>query len=146
MKKVFLTTAIFVAALTVTAYAGTIKPGQSTECKNAKSITIQVAKISNKSNDKFGYTSNDRGTANLVVWKSANGTTVPLTLGPNDDNRSMVGTDHGLTGLKPMGGMGAQKVVLHHEPLFSRGDSIGDISGLVRFTNTGTTSVSVACN
>jgi len=29
---------------------------------------------------------------------------------------------------------------------FSRGDSIGDISGLVKITNTGQTAVTVTCN
>jgi len=81
-----------------------------------------------------------------VVWKSANATTVPITLGPNDDGHSMNGTDKGKTGLAVMGGMGRSKVVLTSQPNFSRGDSIGDISGKVTVTNTGTNPVSVACN
>ena len=146
MKKAILMTSVFVLGLSVTAYAGSIKPGQSTSCDNAKSITIEVEKIANTSNDKFGYTNNDRGTANLAVWKSSNATTVPLTLGPNDDNTAMNGTDGGRTGLKAMGGMGAKKVTLTGQNNFSRGDSIGDISGTVKFTNTGTNPVTVTCN
>lgn len=146
MKKVILISTLWLAALAVAAQAGTIGPGQSAECTNAKSITIEVANIPNQANEKFGYSSNDRGTGNLVVWKSSNATTVPLTLGPADDNRSLNGADHGLTGLERMGSMGRNKVVLTHQPAFSRGDSIGDISGLVRFTNTGTNPVSVSCN
>lgn len=146
MKKVLIITALFVAGLAGSAQAGTINPGESTECNNANSITVEVASIANQAGEKFGYTSNDRGTGNLVVWKSANATTVPLTLGPADDNRSVVGGDHGLTGLDRMGSMGRNKVVLTKQNAFSRGDSIGDISGLVRFTNTGTNPVSVACN
>ncbi|MCA9484699.1 MAG: hypothetical protein KC553_13280 [Nitrospina sp.] len=146
MKKVLIITALYVAGLAVSAQAGTINPGESTECKDANSITVQVADIPNQANEKFGYTSNDRGTGSLVVWKSANATTVPLTLGPADDNRSLNAEDHGKTGIGVMGSMGRSKVVLTRQNAFSRGDSIGDIAGLVRFTNTGTNPVSVACN
>ena len=146
MKKVILLTVMFVVSLSVAAFAGTIKPGQTTSCNDAKSITVEVDKIASKTSGKWGYTNNDRGTANLAVWKSSNATTVPLTLGPNDDNRSMVGTDGGRTGLSPMGTMGAKKVVLTSQTSFSRGDSIGDISGTVKFTNTGTNPVTVTCN
>ena len=146
MKKVILLTIVFVVSLSVSAFAGKINPGQSTSCNDAKSITIEVDKIANKSSDKFGYSSNDRGTANLVIWKSSTATTHPLSLGPNDNNASLVGTDGGRTGLKPMGGMGAKKVVLTSQPFFSRGDSIGNISGLVKFTNNGTNPVTVTCN
>jgi len=41
--------------------------------------------------------------------------------------------------------MGRNKVVLGSQNNFSRGDSIGDISGEVRITNTGTTNLSVNC-
>ena len=147
MKKVTLFTAVLFAAFTASAYAGNINTGQTASCDNAKSITIEVAKIANKADaSNFGHTSNDRGSANVVVWKSSNATSVPITLGPNDDNRSLVGADHGLTGLTPMGTMGAQKVVLTSQPAFSRGDSIGDISGKVTVTNTGTNPVTVSCN
>jgi hypothetical protein len=147
MKKVTLLTVVLFVASTAAAFAGNINTGQTATCKDAKAITIEVAKIANQANDKdFGYTTNDRGTGNVVVWKSANATTVPITLGPNDDNRSLVGGDHGKTGLSPMGSMGRNKVVLTSQPAFSRGDSIGDISGTVTVTNTGTNPVSVSCN
>ena len=147
MKKVSLLTVVLFAALTASAYAGSINTGQTATCNNAKSITIEVAKIANNANaSDFGYTTNDRGTGNVVVWKSSNATTVPITLGPNDDNRSVVGGDHGKTGLDRMGSMGRNKVVLTSQPAFSRGDSIGDISGKVTITNTGTNPVSVSCN
>ncbi len=146
MKKVLIITALFVAGMAVSAQAGTINPGESTECNNANSITVEVAKIPNAATEKFGYTSNDRGTGNLVVWKSLSATTVPLTLGPADDNRSHNAEDHGKTGIERMGSMGRNKVVLTKQTAFSRGDSIGDIAGLVRFTNTGTNPVTVSCN
>lgn len=145
MKKISLLTALCVVAFSGTAFAGTIKPGESTSCNDAKQITVEVQTIANKTAGEFGHTANDRGTASLVVWKSSNATTVPLTLGPNDSNVSLTTTDHGKVGIKPMGEMGRNKVVLTSQPAFSRGDSIGDISGLVRFTNTGTNTVTVTC-
>lgn len=146
MKKVTLLTVVLFAAFTVSAFAGSIKTGQTATCNNAKSITISVAKIANKPGGKYGYSTNDRGTGNVVVWRSATATTDPYSLGPNDDNRSMNGTDHGRTGLGRMGSMGRSKVILTSQPAFSRGDSLGDISGKVTITNTGTNPVTVSCN
>jgi hypothetical protein len=146
MKKVTLLTVVLFAGFTATAFAGSIKPGQTASCNDAKSITISVAKIANKNGGKYGYSTNDRGNGNVVVWKSSNATTVPITLGPNEDNRSMNGTDKGKTGIGVMGSMGRNKVVLTSQNNFSRGDSIGDISGKVTVTNTGTNPVTVACN
>ena len=145
MKKILLLTAIFIASTCVSAFAGQINTGQSASCKDANSIDIAVVKTAPEFKDNNGYTSNDRGTANLVVWKSSNYTTVPITLGPNDDHRSIVATDGGRTGLAPMGTMGPAKVALTKQPFFSRGDSIGDISGTVKITNTGTVAVTVDC-
>ena len=146
MKKVTLLTVVLFAGFTATAFAGNINTGQTASCNNAKSITISVAKITNKAGGKFGYTTNDRGTGNVVVWKSSNATTVPISLGPNDDNRSINATDKGKTGIPVMGEMGRNKVTLTSQNNFSRGDSIGDISGKVTVTNTGTNPVMVACN
>jgi hypothetical protein len=145
MKKILLLTAIFIASTSVAAFAGTIEPGQSTSCKDANAIELEVVKTAPAFGGKFGHTNNDRGTANLVVWKSSNYTTIPITLGPNDDNKAMNGTDKGRTGLAAMGEMGASKVTLKHETAFSRGDSIGDISGTVKISNTGAVGVSVNC-
>jgi hypothetical protein len=146
MKKVTLLAVVLFAGFTATAFAGNINTGQTASCTDAKSITISVAKIDNKAGGDFGYTTNDRGTGNVVVWRSSNATTLPITLGPNDDNRSINATDHGKTGIPVMGEMGRNKVVLTRQPAFSRGDSIGDISGKVTVTNTGTNPVTVACN
>ena len=117
-----------------------------TKCTDAKSITLETAGPANKGDLKFGYTSNDRGGANVVIWKSSNFTTVPLTLGPNDSNATVVGSDGGRTGLPSRGTNGLKKVTLTKQKSFSRGDSIGDISGLVKITNTGTNAVTVTCN
>ena len=146
MKKIFALTVAFIAGIAMTASAGSIAPGQMTKCNDAKSITLETAGPANTSNDKFGYTSNDRGGANVSIWKSSNFTTVPVSLGPNDNNDSLNATDGGRTGLPQRGGMGKHKVTLISQNNFSRGDSIGDISGLVKITNTGTNAVTVTCN
>jgi len=146
MKKIFALTIAFIAGIALTANAGSINPGQMTKCNDAKSITLETAGVPNKGDLKFGYTSNDRGGANVVIWKSSNFTTVPISLGPNDNNDSVNGSDGGRTGLPRRGGMGKHKVTLTSQKAFSRGDSIGDISGLVKITNTGTNSVTVTCN
>ena len=146
MKKIFALTVAFIAGIALTASAGSITPGQMTKCTDAKSITLETAGAANKGDLKFGYTSNDRGGANVVIWKSSNLTTIPISLGPNDNNDSLNGTDGGRTGLPQRGGMGKHKVTLTSQKAFSRGDSIGDISGLVKITNTGTNAVTVTCN
>lgn len=146
MKKVFALTVMFVAGLAFSANATEISNGQMAKCNDAKSITLEAAKVANATADKYGFTDNDRGTANLSIWKSSNFTTIPITLGPNDSNDSLNSTDHGKTGLPQRGGMGKGKVTLVSQPYFSRGDSIGDISGLVKITNTGAIPVTVTCN
>ena len=146
MKKVFALTVMFVAGLAFSANAAQISNGQTAKCNDAKSITLETAKVSNASADKFGYSDNDRGTANLSIWKSSNFTTIPITLGPNDSNDSLNATDHGKTGIPQRGGMGRNSVTLNSQNNFSRGDSIGDISGLVKITNTGAIPVTVICN
>jgi hypothetical protein len=145
MKKISVLTVLLCAGLTANAFAAQIDKGQETSCNNANTITIEVGKIATTA-DALGFTTNDRGTGSVNVWKSSNFTTVPITLGPNDSNMSMNTEDHGKTGVPAMGGMGHNKVVLTRQPEFSRGDSIGDISGIVRITNTGTNPVTVTCN
>ena len=146
MKKIFALTIAFIAGIALTANAGSITPGQMTKCNDAKSITLSTAGPANTTSGKWGHTSNDRGGANVVIWKSSNFTTIPVSLGPNDNNDSVNGSDGGRTGLPRRGGMGKHKVTLKGQNNFSRGDSIGDISGLVKITNTGTNAVTVTCN
>ncbi len=146
MKKIFALTVAFIAGMAMTASAGSIAPGQMTKCNDAKSITVENAGPANISNDKFGYTSNDRDSATVAVWKSSNFTTTPITLGPNDNNASVNGADHGRTGLPQRGGMGRHKVTLTSQKEFSRGDSNGDIRGLVKISNIGSNTVTVTCN
>ena len=89
MKKIFALTIAFIAGIALTANAGSITPGQMTKCTDAKSITLENAGPANKGDLKFGYTSNDRGGANVSIWKSSNLTTIPVSLGPNDDNNTV---------------------------------------------------------
>lgn len=136
MKKLALVLLVSVSVFcfAASAYAGALKPGQSTSCKNANSITLEASGTSS---------AGDRTNANAVLWKSSNYTTVPITLGPGEDN--------GLEGKMGTVGMtnkffkGHKKVVLNRENNFSRGDSIGDISGEVKITNTGTIDIMVNC-
>ncbi len=135
MKKFTLVSIVTVVALclAMTAYAGTINPGDKTECNNANTITLEA---------KGTSSAGDRSNANAVVWKSLSATTVPISLG--------AGEHQGFEGERKVGmankhSMGAGKVVLKKQTEFSRGDSIGDISGLVRITNTGTVPIAVTC-
>lgn len=146
MKKIFVLTVAFIAGFALVANAGQITTGQTAKCNDAQSITLETAGAANSAGGKDGYSDNDRGGANLTLWKSSNFTTIPITLGPNDNNDSVNGSDHGKTGLPQRGGMGKHKVVLLSQNNFSRGDSIGDISGLVKITNTGLNAVTVTCN
>jgi hypothetical protein len=143
MKKVSLLALALFVSMSASAFAGNLEKGQAASCENANAITIEVAKIDHKP-DATGYTSNDRGSANVVVWKSSNFTTVPITLGPNDSNQT--NHYHNETGVPLMGENGRAKVVLTKQEAFSRGDSIGDISGKVTVTNSGTNPVTVSCN
>ncbi|MGV7222437.1 MAG: hypothetical protein ACQ9MH_13010 [Nitrospinales bacterium] len=146
MKKISLLALAIFVSMSAYVSAADVAPGQSASCTDAKSINVEVDTIPNSSNDKYGYTNNDRGTANLVVWKSSNFTTVPLSLGPNDFNTTTVGKDKGKTGLPSRGTPGRNVFVLTQQSNFSRGDSIGDISGLVNITNNGTNTVRIICN
>jgi hypothetical protein len=146
MKKISLLALAIFVSMSAYVSAADVAPGQTASCTDAKSINVEVDVIQNASKDKFGYTDNDRGTASLAVWKSSNFTTVPITLGPNDYNTSIVDTDKGRTGFAVRGEQGRKVFVLTHQSNFSRGDSIGDISGLVNLTNIGTNTVRVICN
>jgi len=160
MKKLALAliTAVSVLCLTALAFAGSISPGASTSCNDAKSITLTVA---------GGGDAEDRGNGNATVWKSSNFTTIPITLGPNDWNgldgnssgnsksskfkckdttQCVPGAiDNSPANVRDMWSKGHKSVTLKGQNNFSRGDSIGDISGEVRITNTGTVGIDVSC-
>ena len=89
------------------------------------------------------------GSANGTIWKSSNFTTTPFTLAPND-HQSFSGNGGGAAGnaqvkMPSKHSMGHKSITIGHQNNFSRGDSIGDISGEVRIHNTGTVPVTVTC-
>ncbi|MZH45921.1 MAG: hypothetical protein F3739_02595 [Nitrospinae bacterium] len=142
MKKLAMVLIVAAASfcLASSAFAADLAPGQSTKCNNASSITLE----------NTGGGSIDRGEGNASIWKSSNFTTVPISLSPNANN-GFPGNGGGAAGnakvhMSSKHSMGAKKVVLSSQPAFSRGDSIGDISGLVKITNTGSIPVTVTCN
>ena len=168
MKKIFAITAAFVACTAFNASAGTINTNQTASCTDAKTITLQVADIAAEMKAPNGFSSNDRGSANVVVWKSSNFTTVPVSLGAKGDRNQATRGQGKLTKFKCKDttqcvpgavdnisagvaehfygkNYGRNKVVLGSQENFSRGDSIGDISGLVKITNNGVNPVSVTC-
>ena len=152
-----LITAVSVLCLTTLAFAGSLAPGASMSCNDAKSIKVESA----------GTHAEDRANVNLVLWKSSNFTTVPISVGPSDMNglvnngagnkkdsffkckdttQCIPGAiDGGATNVRPMWNKGRQSVTLTGQTNFSRGDSIGDISGEVRITNTGMVKGNVTC-
>ena len=159
MKKLALVliTAVSVLCLTTLAFAGSLAPGASMTCNDAKSIKLASA----------GSHAQDRTNANFVIWKSSNFTTIPITVGPGDTHGIPTGSsgnhknskfkckdttqcvagaiDGGRTDVREMSSKGRASVTLVSQNNFSRGDSIGDISGEVRITNTGTVKGNVTC-
>ena len=152
-----LITAVSVLCLTALAFAGSLAPGASVTCSDAKSIKLESA----------GSNATDRANANFVLWKSSNFTTIPISVGPSDTS-GLVGNgagnkkdskfkckdttqcipgaiDGGATHVREMSSKGRKSVTLTGQSNFSRGDSIGDISGEVRITNTGTVKGNVTC-
>ena len=134
MKKLALVLIVSVSifCFAASAFAASIAPGQSTSCKNAGSITLAVD----------GGSGPDRTNGNAVIWKSSNYTTIPITLGPGENN-SFEGARK--VGMANKHRMGQKSVTLKGQNNFSRGDSIGDISGEVKITNTGTIPINVSC-
>ena len=142
MKKLAIVLLVTVASfcLAASAFAGSVAPGGSAKCNNSSTIKIETAGAGD---------AEDRGSANGFLWKSSNFTTVPFTLAPND-HQSFPGNGGGAAGNKQVKmpnkhSMGQKSVTFKGQNNFSRGDSIGDISGEVRIHNTGTIPVSVTC-
>ena len=141
MKKLAVVLLVAVASfcLASSAFAGSLAPGAMTKCNNAKSITLE----------NTGGGAVDRGEGNASIWKSSNFTTVPVSLSPSA-NQGFPSDGGGAAGnsyvkMPSKHSMGQSKVTLMGQTNFSRGDSIGDISGEVRITNTGTSNLNVTC-
>jgi hypothetical protein len=141
MKKLAIVLIVAVASfcLASSAFAGSLAPGGMAKCNDAKSITLE----------NTGGGAIDRGEGNATVWKSSNFTTVAISLSPTA-NQGFPSDGGGAAGnsyvkMPSKHSMGESKVTLMGQSNFSRGDSIGDISGEVRITNTGTTGLNVTC-
>ena len=142
MKKLAIVLLVTIASfsLAAIAFAGNVAPGGMAKCNNAKSIKVTAASDGD---------AEDRGSANGYLWKSSNFTTVPFTLAPKD-HQGFPGNGGGAAGNKSVKmpskhSMGHKSVTFKSQKAFSRGDSIGDISGEVRIHNTGTVPVTVNC-
>ena len=119
MRKLVLFTILSIVALcfAASAYAGTLKPGQKMTCNNASKITLEADGTSSQG---------DRGNANAVIWKSSNATTVPISLGPTDDQ--------GFAGERSVG-MADKFSKGRHRPIFVKRNSPKDdrfVPGILR--------------
>ena len=140
MKKLAVVLLVAVASfcLASSAFAGALAPGGMAKCTDAKSITV--------TNTGGG---SERGEGNATIWFSSTHLTTAISLSPNS-NQSFTTDGGGAAGNKQvkMGSkheMGKKSVTFNRQNNFSRGDSISDINGLVKITNTGTTGLDVTC-
>ena len=140
MKKLAVVLLVAVASfcLASSAFAGALAPGGMAKCTDAKSITV--------TNTGGGA---ERGEANATIWFSSTHLTTAISLSPNS-NQGFSTNGGGAAGNKQvkMGSkheMGKKSITFNRQNNFSRGDSISDINGLVKITNTGTTGLNVTC-
>jgi hypothetical protein len=111
------------------------------KCTDAKSIKV--------TNTGGGADGKDWGDANATIWFSSTHLTSAISLSPSA-NQGFSTDGGGAAGNKQvkMGSkheMGKKSVTFNRQNNFSRGDSISDINGLVKITNTGTTGLDVTC-
>ena len=140
MKKLAVVLLVAVASfcLASSAFAGALAPGGMAKCTDAKSITVE--------NTGGGP---ERGEGIATIWFSSTHLTTAISLSPNS-NQGFSTNGGGAAGNKQvkMGSkheMGKKSITFNRQNNFSRGDSISDINGLVKITNTGTTGLNVTC-
>ena len=140
MKKLAVVLLVAVASfcLVSSAFAGAVSPGAMAKCTDAKSITV--------TNTGGGA---ERGEGNATIWYSSTHLTHAVSLSPTA-NQGFSTNGGGAAGNKQvkMGSkheMGKKSITFNRQNNFSRGDSISDINGLVKITNTGTTGLNVTC-
>ena len=139
MKKLAVVLLVAVASfcLASSAFAGALAPGGMTKCTDAKSITVENGG------------GPERGSANATIWFSSTHVTTAISLSEND-NQGFPSNGGGAAGNKQVKmsnkhSMGKKSVTFGGQNNFSRGDSISDINGVVKITNTGTTGLDVTC-
>ena len=143
MKKLAVVLLVAVASfcLVSSAFAGAVSPGALAKCTDAKSIKV--------TNTGGGADGKDWGDANATIWFSSTHLTTAISLSPNS-NQGFSTNGGGAAGNKQvkMGSkheMGKKSVTFNRQNNFSRGDSISDIDGVVKITNTGAANLNVTC-
>ena len=140
MKKLAVVLLVAVASFCLASYAfaGALAPGGMAKCTDAKSITV--------TNTGGGA---ERGEANATIWFSSTHLTTAISLSPSA-NQGFSTNAGGAAGNKQVKmaskhSMGKKSVTFNRQNNFSRGDSISDINGVVKITNTGTAKLTVTC-
>ena len=140
MKKLAVVLLVAVASfcLASSAFAGALAPGGMAKCTDAKSITV--------TNTGGGA---ERGEANATIWFSSTHLTSAISLSPSA-NQGFSTNAGGAAGNKQVKmaskhSMGKKSVTFNRQNNFSRGDSISDIDGVVKITNTGAANLNVTC-
>lgn len=139
MKKLAVVLLVAVASfcLASSAFAGAVAPGGMAKCTDAKSITVENGG------------GPERGEANATIWFSSTHLTTAISLSPTA-NQGFTTNGGGAAGNKQVKmaskhSMGKKSVTFNRQNNFSRGDSISDINGVVKITNTGTAKLTVTC-
>ena len=140
MKKLAVVLLVAVASfcLVSSAFAGAVSPGGLAKCTDAKSITVE--------NTGGGA---ERGEGNATIWFSSTHLTTAISLSPSA-NQSFTTDGGGAAGNKQVKmaskhSMGKKSVTFNRQNNFSRGDSISDINGVVKISNTGKAALNVTC-
>ena len=140
MKKLAVVLLVAVASfcLASSAFAGAVSPGGMAKCTDAKSITV--------ANTGGGA---ERGEGNATIWFSSTHLTSAISLSPSA-NQGFSTNAGGAAGNKQVKmsnkfEKGKKSVTFGGQNNFSRGDSISDINGVVKITNTGKANLSVTC-
>ena len=140
MKKLAVVILVAVASfcLASSAFAGALAPGGMAKCTDAKSITV--------ANTGGGA---ERGEGNATIWFSSTHVTTAISLSPSAD-QGFSTNGGGAAGNKQVKmsnkfSKGKKSVTFGAQNNFSRGDSISDVNGVVKITNTGTAKLTVTC-
>ena len=139
MKKLAVVILVAVASfcLASSAFAGAVKPGGMAKCTDAKSITVENGG------------GPERGEGNATIWYSSTHLTHAISLSPSADQGFSTNAG-GAAGNKQVKmsnkfSKGKKSVTFGGQNNFSRGDSISDVNGVVKITNTGKANLTVTC-
>ena len=140
MKKLAVVLLVTVASfcLASSAFAGAGSPCGMAKCTDAKSITVA---------NTGGVA--ERGEGNATIWFSSTHITTAISLSPSAD-QGFSTNGGGAAGNKQVKmsnkfEKGKKSVTFAGQNNFSRGDSISDVNGVVKITNTGQAKLNVTC-